>query len=191
MGDVLAIGISAMVINNILLSQFLGICPFLGVSKKSESAIGMSLSVLFVMLTSSVITYILYHYVLFTFDITYLRTIVFILVISSLVQFIEMLIKKIAPAMYSLLGIYIPLITTNCAILGVALKNIDNGFNFVEMISYSTFSALGFGLVMYIFSVIRERIEHAPIPEPFKGVPIALITAAIMALIFSRFAGVI
>lgn len=191
MGELLALGIGAILIENIILSKFLGICPFLGVSKKSESAIGMGLAVIFVMVFSSIITFSLYTYLLDPLDIEFMRIIVFILVISSLVQFVEMFVKKFSPAIYKMLGIYLPLITTNCAILGVAFINIDKGFTFPEMLVYSFSSAIGFTLVMYVFSTIRERLELADVPESFKGAPIALITAGLMAIAFLGFGGLI
>lgn len=189
--ELFGLGITAMLIENIVLSSFLGICPFLGVSKKESSAIGMSGAVIFVLLLSSTVAYLLYHYVMVPLEITYLRTIIFILVIASLVQFVEMFVKKASPALYKSLGIYLPLITTNCAVLGVAVLNIDNEFTFVQMLVFSAFSALGFALVLFIFASIRESLAKAPIPRFFKGAPIALIVAAILAMIFTRFAGII
>lgn len=182
---------SAFIIENIILSQFLGICPFLGVSTKRSNALGMGLAVLFVMLISSSVTWLLYKYVLEAFSIEYMRTIVFILVIASLVQMVETFLKKVSPPLYKALGIYLPLITTNCAVLGVALININEGYNFLEMLVYTTFIGLGFLFVMYIFSMMREKIEMAPVPKAFKGAPIALLVAAILAIIFSRFGGII
>jgi len=191
MSDLITIAFSAFILENIILSQFLGICPFLGVSRKRSNALGMGFAVLFVIILSSSITWVLYHYVLVVLSIEYLRTIVFILVIAALVQMVEIFLKKISPALYKALGIYLPLITTNCAVLGVAIININNGYSFVEMITYSTFISLGFIFVMYIFSMIREKLDFAPVPKAFKGTPIALIVAAILAMIFARFGGII
>ena len=191
MDNLLVLAFSAFIIENIILSQFLGICPFIGVSTKRSNALGMGLAVIFVMLISSSVTWLLYKYVLEAFSIEYMRTIVFILVIASLVQMVETFLKKVSPPLYKALGIYLPLITTNCAVLGVALININEGYNFLEMLVYTTFIGLGFLFVMYIFSMMREKIEMAPVPKAFKGAPIALLVAAILAIIFSRFGGII
>jgi electron transport complex protein RnfA len=191
MDNLLMIAFSAFIIENIILTQFLGICPFLGVSTKRSNALGMGLAVIFVMLISSTVTWLLYKYVLEAFSIEYMRTIVFILVIASLVQMVETFLKKVSPPLYKALGIYLPLITTNCAVLGVAILNISKEHNFVEMLVYTTFIGLGFLFVMYIFSMIREKLEMSPVPKSFKGAPIALIVAAILAIIFSRFGGII
>jgi len=191
MGELIGLAFAAFIIENIVLTQFLGICPFLGVSKKRSSALGMGLAVVFVIILSSTITWLLYHYVLETLSISYMRTIVFILVIAALVQMVEIFLKKISPALYKALGIYLPLITTNCAVLGVALININEGHNFVQMLVYSTFIPLGFLFVMYIFAMIREKLDLSPVPRAFRGTPIALIVAAILAMIFSRFGGII
>jgi len=191
MNDLISLAFSAFIIENIILTQFLGICPFLGVSKKKSSALGMGMAVIFVIIMSSTITWVLYQYVLVTLKIEYLRTIIFILVIAALVQMVEIFLKKISPALYKALGIYLPLITTNCAVLGVAILNINNGYNFIEMLVYSTFISLGFLFVMYIFAMIREKLDYAPIPKAFRGTPIALIVAALLAMIFARFGGII
>ena len=191
MGNLIALAFSALIIQNIILTQFLGICPFMGVSTKRSSALGMGLAVIFVMLISSSVTWALYTYVLETLDIVYMRTIAFILVIAALVQMVETFLKKVSPSLYKALGIYLPLITTNCAVLGVAVLNISEGHSFVEMLVYTGFIGLGFLFVMYIFSMIREKLDFAPIPKAFKGTPIALIVAAILAIIFSRFGGLI
>ncbi len=191
MGELIGLAFAAFIVENILLTQFLGICPFLGVSKKRSSALGMGLAVVFVIILSSTITWLLYHYVLEILSISYMRTIVFILVIAALVQMVEIFLKKISPALYKALGIYLPLITTNCAVLGVAIININEGHNFVQMLVYSTFIPLGFLFVMYIFAMIREKLDLSPVPRAFKGTPIALIVAAILAMIFSRFGGII
>lgn len=191
MDKIIALAFSAFIAENIILSQFLGICPFLGVSKKRSSALGMGFAVLFVMLISSMVTWALYRYVLETLEIEYMRTIVFIIVIASLVQMVETFIKKVSPALYKALGIYLPLITTNCAVLGVAILNISKDHSFVETVIYTTFIGLGFIFVMYIFSMLREKIDKSPVPKAFQGIPIALIVAAILAIIFSRFGGII
>jgi electron transport complex protein RnfA len=191
MDNLIMLAFSAFIIENIILTQFLGICPFLGVSTKRSSALGMGMAVIFVMLISSSVTWLLYKYVLEVFDITYMRTIVFILVIASLVQMVETFLKKVSPPLYKALGIYLPLITTNCAVLGVAILNISKEHNFLEMLVYTTFIGLGFLFVMYIFSMLREKLDFAPVPKAFKGAPIALVIAAILAIIFSRFGGII
>ncbi|XMB72837.1 RnfABCDGE type electron transport complex subunit A [Mycoplasmatota bacterium WC30] len=191
MDKIIALAFTAFIAENILLSQFLGICPFLGVSKKRSSALGMGFAVLFVMLISSMVTWVLYKYVLETLSIEYMRTIIFIIVIASLVQMVETFIKKVSPGLYKALGIYLPLITTNCAVLGVAILNISKEHNFGEMVIYTTFIGLGFIFVMFIFSMLREKIDRAPVPKAFQGIPIALVVAAILAIIFSRFGGII
>ncbi len=191
MDNLLILAFSAFILENIILSQFLGICPFIGVSTKRSNALGMGMAVLFVMLISSSVTWLLYKYVLEPFDITYMRTIVFILVIASLVQMVEIFLKKVSPALYKALGIYLPLITTNCGVLGVAILNISKEHNFLEMVVYTTFIGLGFLFVIYIFSMIREKLEFSPVPKAFQGAPIALVVAAILAIIFSRFGGII
>ena len=191
METLVPIALTALLVQNVILSQFFGICPFIGVSKKTESAIGMGLAVTFVMVVSSSVSWLVYEYILLPCDMTYMRTITFILVISSLVQFVEMVVKKFSPKLYKLLGVYLPLITTNCAVLGIAVLSIDNQYNLIETIVFSLFSALGFTLVIYLFSVIRERLELAPIPEALRGVPIALITASIMSIIFMGFGGIV
>ncbi len=183
--------ISAMLINNVVLKQFLGVCPFLGVSKKIEASIGMSAAVAFVMVLASIVSFALHHLVLKPFEIEFLGTIVFILVIASLVQFVEMFIKKTSKGLYKTLGIYLPLITTNCAILGVAQGNVIYNYGFSEAMAITIGSALGFGLIMFSFSVIRERLDTANVPKIFKGVPISLVVAAIMAMAFLGLQGVI
>ncbi len=191
MDNLIALAFAAFITENIILTQFFGICPFLGVSTKRKNALGMGFAVLFVMLISSIVTYLLYVHVLQVLNIEYMKTIVFILVIASLVQMVETFIKKVSPALYKALGIYLPLITTNCAVLGVALLNITKDHTFVETVVYTTFIGLGFILVMYIFSMLREKIANAPVPKSFQGIPIALVVAAILAVIFSRFGGII
>ena len=189
--EIISLAIGAILVNNVLLSQFLGICSFVGVSKKRSSALGMGAAVLFVLILSSLVTWLLYNFVLVPFKVTFLSTIVFILVIATLVQFVEMVIKKYIPGLYKVLGIYLPLITTNCAILGVAnFVNVGQSYDLVQTLVYAISIGLGYILVMYIFSGIRERIEIAPIPKPFKGVAIALIIAGFMAMAFAGFGGI-
>jgi electron transport complex protein RnfA len=191
--------ISAMLINNVILMQFLGVCPFLGVSKKSSSAIGMSAAVLFVMVIASAITYTLYDLVLYQYGIPYISTIAFILVIASLVQFVEMFIKKTSKSLYKSLGIYLPLITTNCAILGVSEGNITNIWTstlpywdgLLLAVTTAVGTGLGFGLIMFAFSSIRERLDASNVPSAWKGVPISLVVAGIMSLAFLGLAGII
>ena len=191
--------ISSMLINNVILMQFLGICPFLGVSKKSSSAIGMSAAVLFVMVIASFVTYTIYDLILFPYDIKYISTIAFILVIASLVQLVEMVIKKYSKSLYKSLGIYLPLITTNCAILGIAEGNISGIWSetlpywdgVLQAVSIAVGTGLGFGLIMFAFSSIRERLDSADIPKAWKGIPISLVVAGIMSLAFFGLAGVI
>lgn len=191
MGELFTLFLGAAIINNIILTRFLGMCPFLGVSKKSDSALGMGAAVTFVIVVSSIVTYFLYHNVLVVLGLEYMDLITFILVIASFVQLVEMIIKKFSPALYKSLGIFLPLITTNCAVLGVALDNIANGYEFVEMITYSVAVSVGFTLVLYIFSTIRERLDIADTPKSFVGNPIALIVAGLMALAFSGLAGLV
>ncbi len=190
-GQLIALGLSAILVQNVMLTQFLGTCPFLGVSKKSQSAVGMGLAVIFVITLSSILTWSIDTLILVPNGLEYMRTIVFILIISGVVQFVEMFIKKTAPLIYKMLGIYLPLITTNCAVLGVALLNIQYEYNFIQMIVYSIGISAGYALVIYVFSTIRERLENSNIPESFKGTPIALIVAGIMSIAFLGFAGVI
>lgn len=185
--NLISIFIASLLTENIVLTKFLGICPFVGTSNKEKSAIGMGLAVTMVVTLSSIITYAIYHFILVPTDTTYLQTIFFILVIAFLVQLLEMLLKKYMPGLYKSLGIYLPLITTNCAVLGITLLNINNDYNFLQMLAFSIGSSLGFTLVIYIFSTIREYMENKNIPASFKGYPIAFITASIMTLIFSRY----
>ncbi len=191
MEQLIVIAITAILVQNIILAQFLGICPFIGVSKKTESALGMGLAVTFVLVVASTVSWCLYEFILEPYHIEYLRTIAFILVISSLVQFVEMVVKKFSPSLYKLLGVYLPLITTNCAVLGVSVMAIDKAYGLLETVVFSFSTAVGFTFVIYLFSVIRERLDRAPIPTSFKGVPIALITAAIMSIIFMGFGGLV
>lgn len=185
--NLISLFIISLLSGNIVLTKFLGICPFVGTSKSEKNAIGMGISVTIVVTISSIITYLLYHFVLVPTDTTYLRTVMFILVIASMVQILEMILKQYFPKLHKSLGLYLPLITTNCAVLGIALLNINNNFTFLEAIVFSVGSSLGFTLVIYIFSTIREYLETRNVPKSFKGYPIAFITAAIMALIFGRY----
>ncbi|MBR5796464.1 MAG: RnfABCDGE type electron transport complex subunit A [Erysipelotrichaceae bacterium] len=192
MGELLTLFLSTVLINNIILSQFLGMCPFMGVSKNRSSALGMGFAVLFVIVGSSIITYFLYHGVLVTFGLEYLQLITFILVIACFVQFTELFLKKFSPALYKSLGIFLPLITTNCAVLAVALENITKKYTIVETLVNSVGVSVGFMLVLYIFSTIRERLDmNTKTPKAFLGNPLALITAGLMALAFGGLAGLI
>lgn len=191
MQELFIIVVGAIFINNIVLSQFLGICPFLGVSKKLSAAIGMGAAVGFVMTIASTISWLLQHFVLNPLGIGYLQTIAFILVIASLVQFVEMVIRKVSPSLYKALGVYLPLITTNCAILGIAILNIQKDYTLVQSIVNSIANALGFTLALVLFAGIRERLELADIPEAMQGTPIALIVAAIMSIAFLGFTGLL
>ena len=184
----LAISLGAILTNNFIFAQFLGICPFLGVSKKSDTAIGMGLAVTFVMGIASAITYAV-NLILVRLGLEFMQTVAFILVIASLVQFIEMFLKKSMPSLYTALGVYLPLITTNCAVLGVALLNVQNEYNFIESVVYGVTGGLGFLLAIYLFSTVRERTEFAEYPESFEGFPIALITSGLLALAFMGFSG--
>ena len=181
--------ITAMLIENVVLVQFLGICPFIGVSKRTDTAVGMGMAVTFVMAIASALTWCVQTYLLVPFHLEYLQTISFILVIAALVQLVEMAIQKLSPALYSSLGIYLPLITTNCAVLGVAILNIDNNYSFIEAVLSGVFNALSFTLAIFLFAGVRERLEQAEIPEWMKGFPIALVTAGIIAMAFLGFQG--
>lgn len=183
--------IGAILVNNIVLMQFLGICPFLGVSKRISTAIGMSSAVAFVMVLATIVTYLIQKYVLDRFGLGFLQTIVFILIIASLVQMVEIILKKVSPPMYQALGIFLPLITTNCAILGVAILTIQKEFNLVEGVVYSISNAIGFGLALVLFAGIREHLDLQNIPKGLKGTPIALITAGILAMAFMGFSGLV
>ena len=180
-----------VLINNYVLQQFLGICPFLGVSKKVNQATGMGVAVTFVMLFATAATYPIYYYVLEPNGLSYLQTIVFILVIATLVQFVEIILKRFIPSLFKALGVYLPLITTNCAVLGVALNNITDGFNFLESMVSSLGVGLGFLLAMILFAGVRSKIENCPAPKAFKGLPTTLIAASIVAMSFYGFSGVI
>ena len=191
MGELIKIGIGAAIVNNVILSQFLGICPFLGVSKKIKTAAGMSGAVLFVMAISAIVTNLIYEFLLVPSKMTYLNTIVFILVIAALVQFVEMVLKKIMPALYQSLGVYLPLITTNCAVLGTAITCVQNEYNLLTSLVYSVCTALGFGIAIIIMAGIREKIEYNNILPAVKGMPAVLIAAGLMSMAFMGFAGVI
>lgn len=191
MGELLSIAFTVIFVENVVLTYFLGMCPVLGVSKKWDSALGMSLAVIFVIFGSGVMTYFIYEHILVRFSLEYMDLLVFILIIASFVQFVELFLKKMSPALYKSLGIYLPLITTNCVVLYVALENIKQGFNVSEMLTYSIAVPLGFTLVLLIFSTIREKLESASSPKPFKGNALAMITLAFMSIIFSSLAGVI
>ncbi len=191
MTNLIIILFSAIFINNYILSRFLGICPFLGVSKKLNSAVGMSLAVIFVMLIATAVTWPIQMFLLVPQNLGYLQTIVFILVIAALVQLVEITLKRYIPSLYKSLGVYLPLITTNCAILGVTILNIDEGYTFVEAMVNSLGSGLGFMLAMVMFSGVRSKLEGADIPKSFKGLPITLIAASITSLSFMGFGGVI
>ena len=187
--DLLAITLGAILANNFIFSQFLGICPFLGVSKKVDTAVGMGIAVTFVMGLASAITWLVNTFILIPFDLGYMQTVAFILVIAALVQFIEMFLQKSMPTLYTALGVYLPLITTNCAVLGVALLNIQNNYNFISSVVYGITGGLGFLLAIVLFASIRERLVFADYPKCWDGFPIALITAGLMALAFMGFSG--
>ena len=191
MTDFLLILISTVLVNNFVLVQFLGLCPFMGVSNKLETAMGMSLATTFVLTLSSVCSYLVYSALLQPFGLEYLQTITFILVIAVVVQFTEMVVHKTSPLLYKLLGIFLPLITTNCAVLGVALLNIKKQNGFVESIAYGFGAAVGFSLALVLFSAIRERVAVADVPIPFRGAAIGMVTAGLMSLAFMGFAGLV
>ena len=187
--SLLAISLGAILSNNFIFSQFLGICPFLGVSKKVDTAVGMGIAVTFVMGLASAITWVVNEFILVKFDLMYMQTVAFILVIASLVQFIEMFLQKSMPTLYTALGVYLPLITTNCAVLGVALLNIQNSYGFIESVVYGITGGLGFLLAIVLFASIREKLVFADYPKNWEGFPIALVTAGLMALAFMGFSG--
>jgi len=187
---ILSISLGAILVNNFVLVQFLGICPFMGVSKKMDTAAGMGAAVTFVMGLASAFTWVLNEYLLIPFGLEYMQTVAFILVIAALVQLVEMFLQKSVPALYSALGIYLPLITTNCAVLGVALNNIQYGYNFIESVVYGITGGLGFLLAIVLFASVRERLDYtADYPKCFEGFPIALVSAGLMALCFMGFSG--
>ena len=186
--EILSLFITAVFAGNFVMVKFYGICPFLGVSKKTDTAVGMGMAVTFVMAMSSAITYLANRYLLVPYQLEYLQTILFILIIAGLVQFVEMVVKKVMPSLYNALGIYLPLITTNCAVLGVTLENVKADYNFIFSLLFGTFAALGFTLAIVLFAGIREFINEKDIPKCFRGFPIALITAGLMAIAFMGFA---
>ena len=188
--EIILILMAGVLVNNYVLQQFLGICPFLGVSKKVNQATGMGIAVIFVMLCATAVTWPIYHYILAP-DFTYLQTIVFILVIAALVQFVEIVLKKFIPSLHKSLGVYLPLITTNCAVLGVTINNITAEYNFVQSMISSLGVGLGFLLAMVLFAGVRSRMEGADTPKAFRGIPITLVAASIVALAFFGFAGVV
>ena len=183
--------ISAIFVNNIVLSQFLGICPFLGVSKKISTAVGMTGAVTFVMVIATIVTYLIQYYILVPLSLQFLQTIFFILVIAALVQLVEIILKKVSPSLYQALGVFLPLITTNCAILGVAILTVQKEFNLMEAVVFATSTAVGFGLALVLFAGLREHLDLVDIPRGLKGTPIALIVAGILAMAFMGFSGLV
>ena len=184
--------VSTALVNNVVLSQFLGICPFLGVSKKTKTAVGMGSAVIFVVTVASAVASLIYNFILVPCELEYMKTIVFIAVIAALVQLVEMILKKFIPSLYKALGVYLPLITTNCAVLGVCINNIDLGYNYPQALVNALGAGIGFLLAMVIFSGMRSRLENSPnIPKPFQGVPITMTTAAILSLAFMGFGGLV
>ncbi|GHU34771.1 electron transport complex subunit A [Clostridia bacterium] len=190
MGEIFMIMLAAILTENFIFSKFLGICPFLGVSDKPSTALGMGMAVTFVMTLSSAVTWVVYYNILVPFELEYLKTIAFILIIAALVQFIEMFLKKYVPSLYEALGIFLPLITTNCAVLGSALLNIDNEYTFINAVVSGAFSAIGFTLAIVIFAGVRERMQFASPPAAFRGIPISLIAAGLLAMAFAGFQGI-
>ena len=187
--SLMSISLGAILVNNFILAQFLGICPFMGVSQKTGTAMGMGLAVTFVMGIASAVTWAVNNYILVPLDLQYMQTVAFILVIAALVQFVEMFLQKAVPALYQALGIYLPLITTNCAVLGVALLNIQNSYSFIESVVYGITGGIGFLVAIVLFASIREHTEDADCPKSFRGFPIALISAGLLALAFMGFSG--
>ena len=187
--NLLAITLGAVLANNFIFSQFLGICPFLGVSKKVDTAIGMGIAVTFVMGLASAVCFLVNNFILIPLDLGYMQTVAFILVIASLVQFIEMFLQKAMPSLYTALGVYLPLITTNCAVLGVVLLNVQSNYNFISSVVYGVTGGIGFMVAIVLFASIRERLVFADYPKSFEGFPIALVTAGLMALAFMGFSG--
>ena len=186
----LSIFIAAIFVNNIVLSQFLGICPFLGVSKKTSTALGMGLAVMFVMTLSSIVTYLIYHNFIIKYGLEFMTTVVFILLIASLVQIVEIILRKVSPALYQALGIFLPLITTNCAVLGIALLTVQKNMGLTQSIAYSLANAMGFTLAIVLFAGMRERLAKSKLPQALQGTPIALITAGLLSMAFMGFSGV-
>ena len=191
MKELILLIISAAIVNNVVLSQFLGLCPFLGVSKKVETAGGMGAAVIFVITIASLVTSLIYKFILAPLDLTYLQTIVFILVIAALVQFVEMFLKKSMPALYESLGVYLPLITTNWAVLGVALNSVQYGYNILQSVVYGLGISIGFTIAIVILAGIREKMEYNDIPESWQGMPIVMVTAGLMSIAFFGFSGII
>ena len=191
MAECMLIAVGAALVNNVVLSQFLGLCPFLGVSKKTDTAAGMGAAVIFVIMIASAVTYGVYYAILTPLNLEYLQTIVFILVIAALVQLVEMILKKFIKPLYEALGVYLPLITTNCAVLGIALVNVQNNYNLVETMVNGFGAGIGFTLAIVLFAGIRERLELADIPESFKGFPATMIAASLMSIAFLGFSGLI
>ena len=185
----LSIALGAILVNNFILVQFLGICPFMGVSKKMDTALGMGVAVIFVMGIASAATWLINEYLLVPLNLQYMQTVAFILVIAALVQFVEMFLQKVVPALYQALGIYLPLITTNCAVLGVALLNVQNSYNFIESVVYGVTGGVGFLVAICLFASVRERVDNCECPKSFEGFPIALISAGLLALAFMGFSG--
>jgi electron transport complex protein RnfA len=189
MKEILILMFSAIFIENFIFAKFYGCCPFLGVSEKPSTALGMGMAVTFVMTIASAVTWTIYNLLLAPFGLQYLRTIAFILVIAGLVQFIEMFLRRFIPSLYSSLGIFLPLITTNCAVLGAAIVNIENGYNFIQSVAFGFAAAIGFTMAIVVFAGVRARLQFATPPKPFKGMPIALITAGLIAMAFMGFSG--
>ncbi len=189
LGNLFGIIFGSIFINNFVFAKFLGICPFMGVSKKVESSIGMGMAVTFVMTLASAVTWVVQNYLLVPFELEYLQTIAFILIIASLVQFVEMAVQKTSPNLYKALGVFLPLITTNCAVLGVAILNIQEKYNFIETVVNGMAAAIGFTMALILLAGIRERLEYADVPRPFQGVAIAFVTAGLLAMAFMGFSG--
>jgi electron transport complex protein RnfA len=189
--SIFVIVVSAILVNNFVLSKFLGICPFLGVSKQVETAVGMGMAVTFVMALAGIITYFVQYFILIPLHLEFLQIVAFILVIASLVQFVEIVLQKTSPTLYQSLGVFLPLITTNCAVLGLALLNIQYKFNLMQTIAYSIAAPIGFSLAIVLFAGIREKLDIADVPKAFKGFPIALITASLMSIAFLGFTGLV
>ena len=189
MTQILAIALGAVLVNNFILSQFLGICPFMGVSKKIDTALGMGMAVIFVMGVASAVNYPINKYLLEPNNLIFMQTVTYILVIASLVQFVEMFLQKAVPSLYEALGVYLPLITTNCAVLGVVLQNTQKTYNFIESVTYGVTGGIGFLIAIVLFASVRERLEFAQCPKSFEGFPIALVTASLLALAFMGFSG--
>ena len=187
--SLLSIGLAAVLVNNFVLSQFLGICPFMGVSKKVDTAVGMGMAVIFVMAVASAVNWPINQFILVPNGLGFMQTVTFILVIASLVQFVEMFLKKFIPTLYTALGVYLPLITTNCAVLGVALLNVQNDYNLIESVVYGITGGLGFLVAIFLFAAVREQTEFSETPKSFEGFPIALVTAGLIALAFMGFSG--